>query len=106
VDRKLQYATGPVRPPLQIHEREPMIAEYGQHGLLDSELAFVVLHRKPQPETKKVGDAHFFETLARVCSGGNTEGVRKGPRAPPATSTCRAPEPGAPSAPGVEPGAP
>jgi hypothetical protein len=44
VDRQLQYATGTVRPPLQIHEREPVIAEYGQHGLLDSEFTFVLHH--------------------------------------------------------------
>ena len=41
VHEQLKQTTGTVRPPLQIHEREPVIAEYGQHGLLDSEFTFV-----------------------------------------------------------------
>jgi len=53
-----------VSPPLKVYEREPVIAEYGLHALLDPELAFVFLHTTRK--IKKVGNAHFFETLARV----------------------------------------
>jgi len=42
----------PVPAPLEIYEREPVIAEYGLHGLLDPELAFVVLHTARLPATK------------------------------------------------------
>jgi len=37
-----------VSPPLEVYERQPVIAEYGLNGLLDPELAFVAVHTTRQ----------------------------------------------------------
>jgi len=48
VDEHTQHPARPVSPPLEVYEREPVIAEYGLQRLLDSELAFVFVHTTRQ----------------------------------------------------------
>ncbi|HXD97585.1 MAG TPA: hypothetical protein VN646_13630 [Candidatus Acidoferrum sp.] len=48
VDEQPQHPARPVSPPLEVYERQPVIAEYGLNGLLDPELAFVAVHTTRQ----------------------------------------------------------
>src|SRR5437867_10055929 len=74
VDGHAQHAPVRMPTPFHVHELDAVVAEHGLDDLFDPRDQ--LLHRpsrETRHETKKVGEAHFFETLARDLPSGKVQ---------------------------------